>query len=157
MAWYWSNNYWNDYYWNDYYWGVLTGGIVYTASGAVQFSGIANAAIYTINQTWGVENKLKWSLWQDSTGATAQYDTEYGVLRVLQGDIFYSNVVQMHSDFGILSVSHDDYDMGEGAGLIDIRGDTTAFSWDATAPTWQAYNSPFRDDWTFVQLRVKIS
>jgi len=142
---------------------VSTGGVVdvTVTVDCLQGDAVLEDAVisYGSGWTWGEESPtpeagLPWSLWKKSTGDTADYDSIWGLLTLESGETFYSDVRDFGNDtLKSLEILTDQYQTGSGSGTVEWRGSATSFTWDAAAPSWEAY-APGAKAWRYVQVRV---
>lgn len=116
-----------------------------------------------VGWAWGQQNTSYveipeiWSTWKKVGGATATYDTVFGLLQLKSGETFYSDVKDIGSSLArLLTIDIDKYGSGSGTqGTIEWRGSVTSFLWNDGSPSWGNYpDGGSIEDWRYVQVRV---
>ena len=126
-----------------------------------------------IGVEWGEQyppesiDKYAWSEWKDSDGNAAKYspvsgsNKGWGCLILFPYQEVFSSVKVIPSGWKTLTVQknrYGDYCCGSSQYVnIWIRGDTSTFDWDDASRSWSLYTSPVYAEWTYVQLKAKMS
>jgi hypothetical protein len=103
------------------------------------------------------ETPVSWQTWSDGAAGIplVEGDQDWGKLALpLTGAEGRSAVRDMGSSMTrIYTLTENLYGTGSGSARLEIRGDTTSFLQDDTAPVWEAYSAPISRNWRYVQIR----
>lgn len=108
------------------------------------------------NPTLG-EDAVSWQTWSDGDGDTPNVtgDADWGKLSLqLSGAEGRSAVYDLGSaKTRTFTLTENRYGTGENDAVLQIRGDTTAFTQDDTVVDWETYAAPIDRGWRYVQVR----
>jgi len=108
------------------------------------------------NPTQG-ETAVSWQTWSDGVGGipNTTVNIDWGKLSLQTAGAEGRSAVY---DLGSaatrkFTLTENRYGTGSGVGLLQIRGDTVAFTQDDNAVDWETYTAPVSHAWRYVQVR----
>jgi len=103
------------------------------------------------------EDAVSWQTWSDGAGAipNVTINPDWGKLSLQTAGAEGRSAVY---DLGSattrkFTLTENRYGTGSGVGLLQIRGDTVAFTQDDNVVDWETYTAPVSHAWRYVQVR----